>query len=57
MNHINNRTYQLLKKYPPTKIKAKTLKQVKALKDNKLFNKKLFYYLESTDLPAPRFYS
>ena len=33
MNHINNGTYQLLKKDPTTKIKGKTLKQLKALKD------------------------
>ena len=34
MDHINNGPYQLLKKDPPTEIKAKTLKQLKVLKDN-----------------------
>ena len=34
MNHINNGPYELLKKDPTTKIKAKTLRQLKALKDN-----------------------
>ena len=56
MDHINNSSYQLGKKDPPTKIKAKTLKQVKALKDNKRSNKNLFYYLKPTNSPAPRFY-
>ena len=56
MDHINNGPYQLLKKDPTTKIKAKTLKQVKVLKDNELINNKLYYYLKPTDLPAPRFY-
>ena len=36
MNHINNRPYQLLKKDPTTKINAKTLKPLKALKGNEL---------------------
>ena len=56
MDHINNSSYQLGKKDPPTKIKAKTLKQVKALKDNKRSNKNLFYYLKPTNWPEPRFY-
>ena len=34
MDHINNGPYQLLKKDPTTKIKAKTLKQLKVLKGN-----------------------
>ena len=33
---MNNGLYQLLKKDPTTKIKAKTLKQLKVLKDNEL---------------------
>ena len=36
MDHINNGPYQLLKKDPTTKIKAKTLKQLKVLKDTSL---------------------
>ena len=36
MDYINNGPYQLLKKDPTTKIKTKTLKQLKVLKDNKL---------------------
>ena len=55
MNHINNGPYQLLKKDPTAKIKAKTLKQLKVLKDSEFINNKL-YYLKPTDLPAPRFY-
>ena len=57
MDHINNSPHQLLKKDPLAKIKAKTLKQVKALKVNKLSNKKLLYHLKSTNSPAPRFYN
>ena len=53
MNHINNGPYELLKKDPTTKIKTKTLKQLKVLKDNKFTDN---YYLKPTDLPAPRFY-
>ena len=45
-----------LEKDPPTKIKFKTLKQLKALKDNKFIDNKLHYYLKPTDLPGPRFY-
>ena len=56
MDHINNGPYQLLKKDPTTKIKAKTLKQLKVLKDNKFNDNKLYYYLKPTDSPAPRFY-
>ena len=33
MDHINNGPYQLVKKYPTTKIKTKILKQFKVLKD------------------------
>ena len=53
MDHINNGPYELLKKDPTTKIKTKTLKQLKVLKDNKFTDN---YYLKPTDLPAPRFY-
>ena len=56
MNHINNGAYQLLKKDPTTKIKAKILKQLKALKDNDFIDNKLYYYLKPTDSLAPRFY-
>ena len=31
-------------------------KHLKALKDNKVIDNKLYYYLKPTDLPAPRFY-
>ena len=34
MDHIKNCPYQLLKRDPTAKIKAKTLKQLKILKDN-----------------------
>ena len=55
-DHINNGPYQLLKKDPTTKIKTKTLKQLKVLKDNKFIDNKLYYYLKPADSPAPRFY-
>ena len=56
MDHINNGPYQLLKKYPTSKIETKTLKQLMALKDNEFIDNKLYYYLKPTDSPAPRFY-
>ena len=55
MDHIINGPYQLLKKDPTTKIKTKTLKQLKVLKDNEFIDNKL-YYLKPTDSPTPRFY-
>ena len=55
-DHINNGPYQLLNKDPTTKIKTKTLKQLKVLKDSELIDNKLYYYLKPTDSPAPRFY-
>ena len=39
MVHIN-----YLKKDPTTKIKAKPLKQLKVLKENKFVDNKLYYY-------------
>ena len=56
MNHINNGPYQLLKKDPTAKIKTKTLKQLKFLKDNEFIDNELYYYLKPTDSPASRFY-
>ena len=52
MDHTNNGPYQLLKKDPTTKIKAKALKQLKARKDNEFIHNKLSYYLKCTDSPA-----
>ena len=49
-------SYQLLYKDPTTKIKTKTLKQLKVLKDNEFSDNKLYYYLKPTDSLAPRFY-
>ena len=57
MNQINNCPYQLLKKDPTTKIKIKTLKQLKDLNDNGFIDNKLCYYLKPNDSPAHRFYS
>ena len=57
MDHVNNGPYQLLKKDPTTKIKAKSLKQLKALKDNEFIVNKLYYNTKPTDSPAPTFYS
>ena len=56
MDHINNGPYQLLKKDPTTKIKAKTLKQSMASKDNEFIDNKLYHYVKPIDSPAPRFY-
>ena len=56
MNHINNCTYQLLKKDPTTNIKARTLKQSKALKDKEFIDNKLYYYLNPSDSLTLRFY-
>ena len=56
MDHINNGPYQLLKKDRTTKIKAKTLKQLKVLEDKEFIDNKLYYYLKTADSPAPRFY-
>ena len=54
---MNNCPYQLLKKKDPTiKIKTKTLKQLKILRDNEFIDNELYYYVKPTDLPAPRFY-
>ena len=46
----------MFKKDPTTKIKTKTSKQLKVLKDNEFIDNKLYYYLKPTDSPAPRFY-
>ena len=51
MDHINNDPYQLLKKGPTTKIKTKTLKQLKVLEDNDFIDNKLYYYLKPSDSP------
>ena len=53
---MNNDSYQLLTKGPTTKIKVKTLKQLKAVNKNEFIDNKLYYYLKRTDSPAPRFY-
>ena len=49
MDHITNGSYQLLEKDPTSKIKTKTLKQLKVLKDNKFIDNKFYYYLKPTD--------
>ena len=56
-DHINNGPNQLLKKDPTSKMKAKALKKLKALKDSKFIDNILYYYLKPTDSPAPRFYA
>ena len=56
MDHINNGLYQLFKKNPTTKIKAKTLKQLKVLKDNEFIDNKFYYYLKPIDSPVARFH-
>ena len=42
IDDINNVPYQLFKKDPTTKITAKTLKQLKVLKDNEFIDNKLY---------------
>ena len=64
MDHLNNGPYQLLKKDPAMKVKAKTLNQLKVLMGNQFIDSKLYYlkpinyiiYLKPTDSHAPRFY-
>ena len=56
MDQIKNGPYQLVKKHPATKIKAKTLKKLKVLKDNKYSNNKWYYYLKPVDSLVPRLY-
>ena len=56
INHINNSPYQLLKKDPTAKIKAKTLKQLNVLRNNEFIDNKLYYYLRPTDSPMPAIY-
>ena len=50
-DHANNSPYQLLKKDSTTKIKAKTLKQLKALKDDEFIDNKLYSCLKPADSP------
>ena len=47
MDHRNNGSYQLLKNDSTTKIEAKTLKRLKALKDNEFIGNK-YFFLKST---------
>ena len=56
MDHINNSPYQLLKKDPTIKIKAKTLKGLKVLKDSESIIDKLYYYLKLIYSSTPRYY-
>ena len=48
-------SYQLLKRDPTTKIKAKTLKQLMDMKDNEFINNNLYNHLEPTDSSVPTF--
>ena len=43
-------------KHPTTKIKGNTLKQLKALKGDKITENKLHYYLKPNDSLEPIFY-
>ena len=56
MDHVNKGLYHLYKKDRTTKIKAKTLKQLKALKDSEFIDNKFHHYLKPANLPAPTFY-
>ena len=57
MDLINNGPYQLLKKDSTTKIKAKTMKQLKFLKDNKFIDNKSYCYLKPTDFMVSQNYT
>ena len=52
----NMQTWTETKEKQANKIKTKTSKQLKVLKDNEFTDNKLYYYLKPTDSPAPRFY-
>ena len=54
-DYIKNGPYQSLKKDPTTKLKAKTLKQSNALRDNEFIDNKLYYFLKPSDSLPPRF--
>ena len=56
MDHINNGPYQLLKKHPATKTKAKALKKLKILEDTEFVDNKLYYYLTPIDSLVSRLY-
>ena len=55
MDHIYNSPYQLFNKDSTNKIKAKSLKQLKVMKDNEFIDNKSYYYLKPTDSAAPKF--
>ena len=52
----NNVLNHLLQENPTTKIKAKMMKHLKALKECEFINNKLYYYVQPTDSPVPKFY-
>ena len=52
----NMQTWMETKEKQTNKIKTKTSKQLKVLKDNEFTDNKLYYYLKPTDSPAPGFY-
>ena len=56
IDHINTGPYQLHKKDSTTKIKTKTLKQLKVLKDSEFIDNKIYYYIKPLDSSAPWFY-
>ena len=55
-DHVNNGPNQLPKKGPTTKVKAKAVKQLKALKDNAFIDNRLYQYFKPSISPEPRFY-
>ena len=55
-DHINNGSNQLTEKDSNTKVKAKIVKQLKALQDNEFIDDKSCQYLKPSVLPEPRFY-
>ena len=56
MDHINNGPYQSLEKYSATKIKAKSLQQLKDLKNNEFIDNEIHYHLKPLNSSAPSFY-
>ena len=52
MDHITNGPYQSLEKDSSTKIKAKSLQQLKDLKDNEFIDNETHYHLKPLNSPA-----
>ena len=54
--HIDSGPYEYLKRDPTESIKRECLKNLKALKDQKIIDQAQYFRLKPTDVPAARFY-